>query len=182
MGRALGEGSFGRAREVTCRRTGRAYACKTVPKRALRCAEDVEDLRREVQVLSHLSGHPHVVRLHETLEDADAVHLVVELCTGGDLLGRVLESGRHTERGAAALGRTVVAAVAHMHQMGVMHRDLKPENFLLSRAGEGAELKCTDFGLSVFFKPGERFHDTVGSAFFIAPEVLGPWPGAGAPP
>ncbi|KAG0479146.1 hypothetical protein HPP92_013865 [Vanilla planifolia] len=56
--------------------------------------------------------------------------------------------------------------------MGVMHRDLKPENFLLLSKAEDAPLKATDFGLSVFFKPGEVFRDIVGSAYYIAPEVL----------
>lgn len=41
------------------------------------------------------------------------------------------------------------------------HRDLKPENFLLTSKGADAELKLTDFGLSVFFKPGEKFKDLV---------------------
>jgi serine/threonine protein kinase len=32
-------------------------------------------------------------------------------------------------------------------------------------------LKATDFGLSVFYKPGEVFTDVVGSAYYVAPEV-----------
>lgn len=51
-------------------------------------------------------------------------------------------------------------------------RDLKPENFLLASPAEDAAIKCTDFGLSVFFKAGERFTDVVGSAYYIAPEVV----------
>jgi serine/threonine protein kinase len=53
-----------------------------------------------------------------------------------------------------------------------MHRDLKPENFLLTTKGAGGELKLTDFGLGVFFRPGERFKDLVGSPYYVAPEVL----------
>ncbi|GFQ05402.1 calcium-dependent protein kinase 17 [Phtheirospermum japonicum] len=56
--------------------------------------------------------------------------------------------------------------------MGVIHRDLKPENFLLLNKDESSPLKATDFGLSVFFKEGEVFKDIVGSAYYIAPEVL----------
>jgi calcium-dependent protein kinase len=36
-----------------------------------------------------------------------------------------------------------------------MHRDLKPENFLFVDQTEEAALKTIDFGLSVFFRPGE---------------------------
>ena len=56
-----------------------------------------------------------------------------------------------------------------------MHcRDLKPENFLLSDKGEMSPLKATDFGLSVFYKPGQVFTDVVGSAYYVAPEVTPP--------
>ncbi|KAL5701368.1 non-specific serine/threonine protein kinase [Ranunculus cassubicifolius] len=56
--------------------------------------------------------------------------------------------------------------------MGVMHRDLKPENFLLLTKDEGATLKATDFGLSVFIEEGKVYRDIVGSAYYVAPEVL----------
>ena len=42
-------------------------------------------------------------------------------------------------------------------------RDLKPENFLLESKDPTAPIKCTDFGLSVFFKPGQKFKEVVGS-------------------
>ncbi|KAL9261490.1 Calcium-dependent protein kinase 33-like protein [Drosera capensis] len=56
--------------------------------------------------------------------------------------------------------------------MGVMHRDLKPENFLLSSEDDDSSLKITDFGLSVFIKEGKVYNDLVGSAYYVAPEVL----------
>ncbi|ONM02293.1 calcium-dependent protein kinase 20 [Zea mays] len=53
-----------------------------------------------------------------------------------------------------------------------MHRDLKPENFLFANKKESAVLKAIDFGLSVFFIPGERFSEIFGSPYYMAPEVL----------
>lgn len=53
-----------------------------------------------------------------------------------------------------------------------MHRDLKPENFLFANNKETSPLKAIDFGLSVFFRPGERFTEIVGSPYYMAPEVL----------
>lgn len=55
-----------------------------------------------------------------------------------------------------------------------MCRDLKPENFLLSTKEDNAPLKATDFGLSVFYSPGQIFKDVVGSAYYVAPEVPSP--------
>ncbi|MBA0580777.1 hypothetical protein Gorai_022981 [Gossypium raimondii] len=56
--------------------------------------------------------------------------------------------------------------------MGVMHRDLKPENFLFVNNEEDSPLKAIDFGLSIFFKPGDILNDVVGSPYYVAPEVL----------
>nr|AAB21539.1 GmPK5=protein kinase [Glycine max L.=soybeans, Peptide, 48 aa] [Glycine max] len=48
--------------------------------------------------------------------------------------------------------------------------DLKPENVLFDTIDEDAKLKATDFGLSVFYKPGESFCDVVGTHEYLAPE------------
>ncbi|RWW23343.1 hypothetical protein GW17_00012416 [Ensete ventricosum] len=101
LGKELGRGQFGVTHLCTHKDTGEKLACKTIAKRKLANKEDIEDVRREVQII-----------------------------------------------------------------------DLKPENFLLLNKDEDAPLKATDFGLSVFFKQGEVFKDIVGSAYYIAPEVL----------
>lgn len=67
--------------------------------------------------------------------------------------------------------RVMVEVVNHLHQLGVMHRDIKPENFLLSNKTDKATLKLADFGLSTYFRPGQKFTHIVGSAYYVAPEV-----------
>lgn len=104
--------------------------------------------------MHHLSEHPHVVRIEGTYEDAVFVHLVMELCAGGELFDRIVQKGHYSEREAAKLIKTIVGVVEACHSLGVMHRDLKPENFLFDSPGDDAKLKTTDFGLSVFYKPG----------------------------
>jgi calcium-dependent protein kinase len=104
--------------------------------------------------MRRLSEQPHVVKIRGAYEDAAAVHLVMELCEGGELLHRIVRKGHYSEREAAKLMKTVVEVVDACHSHGVMHRDLKPENFLFDRDDEAAALKATDFGLSVFYKPG----------------------------
>ncbi|KAM3293182.1 hypothetical protein ACQJBY_036632 [Aegilops geniculata] len=172
IGKELGRGQFGVTHLCTHRSTGEKLACKTIAKRKLANKEDVEDVRREVQIMYHLSGQPNIVDLRGAYEDKHNVHLVMELCAGGELFDRIIAKGHYTERAAAALLRAIVGIVHTCHCMGVMHRDLKPENFLLLSKGEDSPLKATDFGLSVFFKEGEVFRDIVGSAYYIAPEVL----------
>ncbi|KAK3205493.1 hypothetical protein Dsin_019539 [Dipteronia sinensis] len=172
MGKELGRGQFGITHLCTNKSTGEQFACKTIAKRKLVNKEDIEDVRREVQIMHHLTGQPNIVELKGAYEDKQSVHLVMELCAGGELFDRIIAKGHYTERAAASLLRTIVQIVHTCHSMGVIHRDLKPENFLLLSKDENAPLKATDFGLSVFYKPGDVFKDIVGSAYYIAPEVL----------
>ncbi|CAH9068347.1 unnamed protein product [Cuscuta europaea] len=122
--------------------------------------------------MHHLAGHPNVVSIKGSYEDAVAVHVVMELCAGGELFDRIVKRGHYSERQAAGLARTIVGVVEACHSLGVMHRDLKPENFLFVNEKEDSPLKTIDFGLSTFFKPGDVFNDVVGSPYYVAPEVL----------
>ncbi|OEL21464.1 Calcium-dependent protein kinase 3 [Dichanthelium oligosanthes] len=172
FGRELGRGQFGVTYLVTHRGTGQRFACKSIATRKLVHRDDIEDVRREVQIMHHLTGHRNIVELRGAYEDRHSVNLVMELCEGGELFDRIIAKGHYTERAAAAVCREIVAVVHSCHSMGVFHRDLKPENFLFLSNKEDSPLKATDFGLSVFFKPGDTFKDLVGSAYYVAPEVL----------
>jgi len=172
LGKVLGRGQFGTTREAVERQTGKMYACKSISKRKLITPEDIHDVQREVQIMHHLAGHQNITRLKGSYEDKGSVHLVMEICSGGELFDRIVQRGHYTEKDAAGMVRTIVNVVAHCHSLGVMHRDLKPENFLLADKSPEALLKATDFGLSVFYKPGQVFRDIVGSAYYVAPEVL----------
>ncbi|KAE8684407.1 Calcium-dependent protein kinase 4 [Hibiscus syriacus] len=172
LGKKLGQGQFGTTYLCTHKVTGVRYACKSIPKRKLVCREDYDDVWREIQIMHHLSENSSVVQIKGTYEDAVFVHLVMELCAGGELFDRIVAKGHYSEREAAKLLKTIVGVVEACHSLGVMHRDLKPENFLFDSPGDDAVLKATDFGLSVFYKPGQCFCDVVGSPFYVAPEVL----------
>ncbi|KAI5433345.1 Calcium-dependent protein kinase 17, variant 2 [Lathyrus oleraceus] len=172
IGKELGRGQFGVTYLCTHKTSGKQYACKTIAKRKLVNKEDIEDVKREVQIMHHLTGQANIVELIGAFEDKQSVHLVMELCAGGELFDRIIAKGHYTERAAASLLRTIVQIVHTCHSMGVIHRDLKPENFLLLSKDETSPLQATDFGLSVFYKQGEVFKDIVGSAYYIAPEVL----------
>lgn len=172
LGRVLGRGQFGTTRIAEDKKRQKQFACKSIAKRKLTCQDDIDDVRREVQIMHHLKGHSNITFLQGAYEDRQAVHLVMDLCSGGELFDKIVAKGNYSEKDASALIRDMVRVVAHCHAMGVIHRDLKPENFLLSDTSEGAVIKCTDFGLSVFFKPGQKFNEVVGSAYYVAPEVL----------
>ena len=54
--------------------------------------DDIEDVRREISIMKHLD-HSNIVKLFEVYEDRDHVHLVMELCSGGELFDRIVERG-----------------------------------------------------------------------------------------
>lgn len=170
--RELGRGEFGVTYLCIDRGSRELLACKSISKRKLRTAVDVDDVRREVAIMKHLPKNSSIVSLREACEDDNAVHLVMELCEGGELFDRIVARGHYTERAAAAVTRTIMEVVQLCHKHGVIHRDLKPENFLFANKKENSPLKAIDFGLSIFFKPGERFSEIVGSPYYMAPEVL----------
>ncbi|KAL0412339.1 UNVERIFIED_CONTAM: Calcium-dependent protein kinase [Sesamum radiatum] len=172
LGRKLGQGQFGTTYLCTEISTGIEYACKSISKRKLISKEDVEDVRREIQIMHHLAGHKNIVTIKGAYEDSLYVHIVMELCSGGELFDRIIHRGHYSERKAAELTRIIVGVVEACHSLGVMHRDLKPENFLLVNKDDDFSLKAIDFGLSIFFKPGQIFTDVVGSPYYVAPEVL----------
>ncbi|XP_042507741.1 calcium-dependent protein kinase 29-like [Macadamia integrifolia] len=172
LDKELGRGQFGITYLCTEKATGLKYACKSISKRKLVKSKDIEDVRREILILQHLTGQPNIVEFKGAHEDRQNLHLVMELCSGGELFDRIIAKGSYSERGAATLGRQIVTVVHVCHFMGVMHRDLKPENFLFASRDEDSLLKATDFGLSVFIEEGKIYRDFVGSAYYVAPEVL----------
>ncbi|KAI9098498.1 hypothetical protein K1719_025123 [Acacia pycnantha] len=172
VGKKLGHGYSGTIYLCTHKVSGEQFACKTIPKRKLLSKVDYDDVWREIQIMHHLSEHPLVVRIQGTYEDAVFVHLVMELCGGGELFDRIIQKGHYSEKEAVKLMKTIVGVVEACHSFGVMHRDLKPENFLFDSHSDDAQMKATDFGLSAFYMPGQIFSDIVGSAYYIAPEVL----------
>lgn len=55
---------------------------QVISKRKLGTQEEIDDVKREVQIMHHLSGHSNVVCLKNVYEDKSNVCLVMELCTG----------------------------------------------------------------------------------------------------
>ncbi|KAL6123026.1 hypothetical protein ACLB2K_075549 [Fragaria x ananassa] len=119
----------------------------------------IEDVRREVKILKALSGHKNLVKFYDAFEDANNVYIV-------------MEGGRYTEDDAKVIVVQILSVVAYCHLQGVVHRDLKPENFLFATKEEDSPMRVIDFGLSDFIRPDQRLNDIVGSAYYVAPEVL----------
>ncbi|KAM1037361.1 hypothetical protein EV1_031845 [Malus domestica] len=172
LGEELGWGQFGVIRACSDKFTGEVLACKSIAKDRLATHNDVRSIKLEIEILCRLSGHPNVVNLKAVYEEENHVHLLMELCAGGELFHRLEKQGRFSETDARVLFRHLMKVVKYCHENGVVHRDLKPENILLATTSSSSPIKLADFGLATYIKPGQKLHGTVGSPFYIAPEVL----------
>ncbi|CAL9113621.1 unnamed protein product [Musa textilis] len=176
LGEEVGRGHFGYTCTAKAKKgdmKGEEVAVKVIPKAKMTTAIAIEDVRREVRILRSLTGHKNLAQFYDAYEDEDNVYIVMELCKGGELLERILSrGGKYSEEDAKAVIVQILSVVAFCHLQGVVHRDLKPENFLFATKDEKSTVKAIDFGLSDFVKPDERLNDIVGSAYYVAPEVL----------
>ncbi|KAI7746285.1 hypothetical protein M8C21_017609, partial [Ambrosia artemisiifolia] len=184
-GKLLGNGRFGCTYVAIDKANGDRVAVKKINKSKMILPALVEDVKREVKVLQALSGNVNVVQFHNAYEDSSYVYIVMDckehdfmvtlfrLCEGGELLDRILakKDSRYSEKDAATVVRQMFSVAAECHLHGIVHRDMKPENFLFKFPTDDSCLKATDFGLSDFIRPGKKFTDIVGSAYYIAPEV-----------
>mmetsp|Transcript_20904 Transcript_20904/g.46457 ORF Transcript_20904/g.46457 Transcript_20904/m.46457 type:complete len:541 (+) Transcript_20904:220-1842(+) len=171
----IGHGHYGVVRKCIDRETKACYAIKSIRKSKV---GKVDVLRREVALLKECD-HPNIIKLIEVHEDQKYLHLITELCTGGELFDRIIEKtqsdeGHFSERDAAKLVKSILDAIAYCHdQKGIVHRDLKPENFLFSTKEEDAVIKIIDFGLSRHDDMQQGIMNTkVGTPYYVAPEVL----------
>ncbi|KAG1660128.1 hypothetical protein FOA52_003788 [Chlamydomonas sp. UWO 241] len=190
IGKQLGKGQFGVVSRAVEKSTGKIFAVKEISKRKAKSNPHfTKDVRSEVSVLFHLVGHPNVVQLHEVFEDEHALHLVMELCEGGDWFERLIASGTYSEDMAAVTVRKMLESIAYCHSLGVVHRDIKPENMIYVHPTDDSEIKLTDFGLSSMlpsaaltspstFNRGsggegsDVLTDPVGTPYYVAPEVI----------
>ncbi|CAM6050580.1 unnamed protein product [Sphagnum compactum] len=174
LGKLLGHGQFGYTYIGIEKATSNKAAIKCIEKKQMKLSISVEDVKREVRILQTLSGHKNIVQFYAAFEDDDKVYIVMELCEGGELLDRILakKNRLYSEKDAAIVVRQMLNVAARCHLNGVVHRDLKPENFLFKSPAEDSPIKAVDFGLSDYIKPGKYFTDVVGSAYYVAPEVL----------
>jgi len=172
LGDEIGKGAFGVVYKARDKNTGLEFCCKSIRKELL-TPEVFDDIKLEAEVMMHLRGHPNIVEIMGLFEDAGHIHIVQELCTGGDLLSKVSKSLEPcSENYAASITRAVLLVIQHCHSCGVIYRDIKPDNFLLSSDKPDAVLKATDFGISKFMKPGETTDEFMGTPTYMAPEVF----------
>lgn len=143
FGRTLGEGSYSTVLAATDRVTLKEYAIKVLDKRHIIKEKKVKYVNIEKDTLNRLTEHPGVVRLYYTFQDERSLYFVLDLASGGELLGVLKRLGTFDEECTRFYGAQILDTIDYMHAKGVIHRDIKPENILLDSQ---MHVKITDFG------------------------------------
>ncbi|CAO0803394.1 unnamed protein product [Mucor circinelloides] len=168
--KTLGVGSFAVVKECVHRSTGQSFALKIILKKAIAGKEHM--LSSELDILKQVR-HPHIVSMHNLYESIDAVYIVTDLASGGELFQQLLKKGTYTEKDASNLTRQMLEGLQYLHERDIVHRDMKPENLLFQTAGDDSNLMITDFGLSKILKAQDDILTTAcGTPGYVAPEVL----------
>jgi len=168
LGKAIGEGTFGRVKLGTHILTDETLAVKILEKARIADVADVERVARELHILK-LVQHPHVIQLYEIIETPHQLYLIMEYCSCGELFDFIVSMGAVPEPQACRFFHQITAGVERLHQLGVVHRDLKPENLLLDG---NQDIKIVDFGLSNTFQKGQLLQTACGSPCYAAPEMI----------
>ncbi|XP_027007294.1 calcium/calmodulin-dependent protein kinase type 1D isoform X1 [Tachysurus fulvidraco] len=165
----LGTGAFSEVVLAQEKATGKMFAVKCIPKKALKGKES--SIENEIAVLRKIK-HENIVALEDIYESSDYLYLIMQLVSGGELFDRIVEKGFYTEKDASTLIRQVLDAVNYLHSMGIVHRDLKPENLLYFNPQDASKIMISDFGLSKMEGTGDVMSTACGTPGYVAPEVL----------
>ena len=156
---------------------GTKYALKSMQRSDVHW-ENVTN-EKEVMVELQMHSHPFLVGLIATGKDKDTLHMLLELCPGGDLFSR-LDEERHFDDdvtrfyitqaflGLEALHRGSLRGPTSGRDM-YLHRDIKPENVLMG--GDGY-IMMADFGFTCRMLHSQRTYSQVGTTEYMAPELI----------
>jgi ATP/maltotriose-dependent transcriptional regulator MalT len=133
--------------------------------------DNLDRFMREQRAMGRLSGHPHIVQIHEIGTTASGRPFIVMPYHAKDSLEALIRKhGPLNWREMLTIGVKLAGALDAAHRVGTLHRDVKPANILLSDYGEP---QLTDFGIARITGGFETATGVItGSPAFTAPEVL----------
>ena len=171
--RKLGSGTYAKVVLVKHNINHSIRAMKIITKRKKKNSNKTneQDVINEVQLLIKMD-HPNIVKIFKFYNGEKEYFLIMEYCSGGELFDTMIKI-KLTEIQCAYIMYQILSAINYCHKMKIIHRDLKPENILIKKDEDGFyRVKICDFGTSQAFKIGDIQSKIVGSAYYIAPEVL----------
>ncbi|XP_051520854.1 serine/threonine-protein kinase Nek3 isoform X1 [Myxocyprinus asiaticus] len=166
--KVIGEGSFGRALLVQQINDEGKYVMKEI--RLPKAETGMRNSRREAILLSRMK-HPNIVTFRDSFEADGHLYIVMEFCSGGDLLQRIRQQKNNlfTEDVILKWFAQMCLGTKHIHDKRVLHRDLKSKNIFLTDNGT---VKVGDFGSACSLNSAKAYAQTyVGTPYYVSPEI-----------
>jgi serine/threonine-protein kinase len=166
----LGDGGMGSVYRAIDQMLDREVAIKVLRPELTRQPALSERFRSEAIAMARVS-HPNITMLHGLERHGDDLFMVMEYVRGETLEHIVHRAGKLTWQRTAEILTSVLDALDHAHDMGVVHRDIKPANIMITRNGV---VKVMDFGIArmVGRTRQTQFGHAVGTPTYMAPEQL----------
>jgi serine/threonine-protein kinase len=152
----VGEGGMARIFRAEDLARDRAPVVVKVPLPMFSSGVGAWSLFQREEEMGRKLDHPFVLRFLPLPADRRRSYIVTEYVPGPSLAAHMRERGPLPEAEALIIASKICAAVAHVHERGVVHYDVKPENVILCPDGT---IRLIDFGLA---------HPAVASRFAIA--------------
>lgn len=145
----LGRGGMGVVWRATDQLLERRVAVKELTQDTSLSADEARQRRdrtlREARAVAQLH-HPHIIVVHDVVEEDERPYIVMELIDGGSLADRISGDGPVDADEAARIGIALLGALGAAHAAGVLHRDIKPANVLMEDGTD--RIVLTDFGIA----------------------------------
>jgi len=167
IGKPLGRGKFGNVYLAREKKSHYIVALKVLFKSQLAKAGVEHQLRREIEIQSHLR-HTNILRLYGYFYDQSRVYLILEFAQRGELYKDLQKLKKFPEERSAFYIGSLAGSLLYCHDKNVIHRDIKPENLLVDSRGE---VKIADFGWSVH-APSSKRHTLCGTLDYLPPEMV----------
>jgi len=167
IGKPLGNGKFGNVYLAREKQSKFVVALKVLFKSQLKKSGVEHQLRREIEIQSHLRHH-NILRLYGYFYDQNRVYLILEYAAKGELYKELQKCKRFTEKRAAHYIAAIAHALSYLHKKHIIHRDIKPENLLIDL---NDNVKIADFGWSVH-APHDRRKTLCGTLDYLPPEMI----------
>jgi serine/threonine protein kinase len=173
IGSIIGQGGFGKIREIKRRRDNRWFALKSFEFDNMTLRE-VQAITTELLALNRIPSNPFVIQFHAAFRERSAISLVMDLLVGGDLRFLLRSGEKLDEIKIAYIVACVGSALHHIHSHQVIHRDVKPENIMFTKRGIP---KLIDFGIAYLSPLTSNLcvcQSRSGTIQYMSPEALVP--------
>ncbi|MFA0413258.1 protein kinase [Vibrio renipiscarius] len=180
----IGEGGFGKVYKAVQLNTQKVVAIKFLTLTEAECPQKrqkkIARFKRECDLVRRLN-HPNIVSLLDKGQQGDYIlYAIYEFVDGVTLKDYLASHGQITPSESAEIMASVLDALAHAHELGIIHRDIKPANIMLFNVGAKQHIKILDFGISTLKNDGKKSNfqtltlndETLGTPKYSAPEQL----------